>query len=194
MQTLANQPNITMHPSEPDNVRCERILTVGAESIDAYRMLRLRGLREHPESFGETPENFEGKNNQQILERIEAQMRIGGFILVATSSSGELIGTVGLALNDDKKMRHRGTLWGMYVIPEARSHGVAQALIDELCVRAERIEGLEQLHLSVVTTNHSAYRLYQRMGFTTYGVDPKVLKLGDQAFDEHLMVKTLPNR
>jgi hypothetical protein len=81
-----------MHPSEPDNVRCERILTVGAESIDAYRMLRLRGLREHPESFGETPENFEEKSNQQILERIEAQMRIGGFILVATSSSGELIG------------------------------------------------------------------------------------------------------
>lgn len=161
-------------------------------SIEAYRILRLRGLHEHPESFCETPQNFEAKSNEQILERIEAQSRLGGFILVATSKNGEFIGTVGLAVNDAEKSRHRAALWGMYVVPEARGQGIALALIDELWARAERIRGLEQVHLAVVTTNQAACRLYKSMGFVTYGTDPKVLKIGDQAFDEYLMVKQLP--
>jgi ribosomal protein S18 acetylase RimI-like enzyme len=182
---------MTIHSLEPDKFRFGRIFPVGPESIEAYRVLRLRGLREHPESFGETPESFEAKSNQQIVERVEAQKRIGGVILAAISSAGVLIGTVGLAINEAEKSRHRGTLWGMYVVPEARNQGVARALINELLIRAERISELEQIHLAVVTTNQSAYRLYQGMGFVTYGTDPKVLKTGGQAFDEYLMVKPL---
>lgn len=191
-EMLAHKSSMTTHSIEPEAFRFERILTVGPESIDAYRVLRLRGLREHPESFGETPESFEAKSNQQIVERVEAQKRLGGVILAASSSAGELIGTVGLAINEAEKSRHRGMLWGMYVVPEARNQGVARALIDELWVCAERINELEQIHLAVVTTNQSAYRLYQSMGFSTYGTDPKVLKIGGQAFDEYLMVKFLP--
>lgn len=177
--------------TNPDNYRYEGILTVGAESIDAYRALRLRGLREHPESFGETPANFEAKSNRQILERIDAQSKLGGFILAATSKLGTLIGTVGLAVNDDEKSRHRAMLWGMYVVPEARNQGVARALIEELWVRAGRVSQLEQIHLAVVTTNQAAYRVYQSMGWMTYGTDPSVLKIGDRAFDEYLMVKRM---
>lgn len=176
------------HP-DSGNYRFQRVLSVGPASIGAYRALRLRGLREHPESFGETPQNFEVKSNEQILERIEAQLSLGGFILAANSCTGELIGTVGLAVNDAEKSRHRGMLWGMYVVPEARNQGVARALIDEFLARAERISELEQIHLAVVTTNQGAYRLYQSMGFVTYGTDSKVLKIGCQTFDEYLMVK-----
>ena len=183
---------MTIDSLEPDKFRFEKILAVGPKSIDAYRVLRLRGLREHPESFGETPENFEAKSTQQIVERIEAQKRLGGFILAAISIAGELIGTVGLAINEAEKSLHRGILWGMYVVPEARNQGVARALIDELWVRAEQISELEQIHLAVVTANQSAYRLYQSMGFATYGTDPKVLKIRGQAFDEYLMVQFLP--
>jgi hypothetical protein len=104
---LANKTYMTNHHPDSGNFRFESVLSVGPTSIDAYRALRLRGLREHPESFGETPQSFEAKSNEQILERIEAQMRLGGFILAANSCTGELIGTVGLAINDAEKSPQR---------------------------------------------------------------------------------------
>jgi len=174
-----------------DHFRFERVVTVGPEFIDAYRALRLRGLREHPESFGETPENFEAKSNDEILECVAVQMKHGGFILAAASKTGNLIGTVALAVNEGEKSRHRGVLWGMYVVPEARNQGVARALIDELLARVCQCGRLEQIHLSVVTTNQAAYRLYSDTGFATYGTGPKVLKVGSHTFDEYLMVKHL---
>jgi hypothetical protein len=78
-------------------------------------------LREHPESFGETPENFEAKSNDEILERVAVQIKHGGFILSAASKTGNLIGIVALAVNEGEKSRHRRVLWGMYVVPEART-------------------------------------------------------------------------
>lgn len=173
-------------------VEFDRVITVGPERVDSYRALRHRGLREHPEYFGESPENFERKLNDQILERITAQRDQGGCILAAASTTGELIGMVGLAVDGAGKSRHRGLLWGMYVIPECRGQGAVQALIDELLRRAELISELEQIHLAVATTNEAAVRLYERNGFSTYGIDPRVLKVNDQAFDEYLMVKRLP--
>lgn len=177
--------------SESQRVQFDRVIAVGPESIAPYRELRLRGLSEHPESFGETPDNFKRRSDEQILERVRAQAELGGFILAAVSKSGDLIGTAGLAVNETGKTRHRGMLWGMYVAPECRGQGVAQALIEELLRRAESVSDLEQVHLSVVTSNHPAVRLYEKMGFSTYGTDPSVLKVGDESFDEYLMVRRL---
>ena len=176
----------------PDRFRFEGMTTVGPDSIDAYRELRLRGLHEHPESFGETPTNFLAKSDELILQRLEAQRKLGGFMLIAKSKTGELIGTVSLTINDDEKMRHRGYLWGMYVVPEARNQGIAQALIHELLMRSQQVHALEQIHLAVATTNRSACRLYEKTGFVIYGTDPRAIKIGDQTFDEYLMVKHMP--
>jgi ribosomal protein S18 acetylase RimI-like enzyme len=169
----------------------ERILQVGAEIIPAYRNLRLRGLREHPEAFGETAEAFEARSLGEISARIETQATLGSFILAAISKSGSLLGCVGLALNDGTKSRHRGTVWGMYVIPEARGRHVGRLLVEGLFARAQKLPFLEQLHLSVVTSNQAAVALYQRLGFETYGIDPQALKIAAGYFDEYLMVKQL---
>jgi len=48
-----------------------------------------------------------------------------------------------------------------------------------------------QLHLTVVTTNLGAIKLYQKHGFKIYGTEPRALKIGDVFFDEHLMVLDL---
>jgi ribosomal protein S18 acetylase RimI-like enzyme len=99
-----------------------------------------------------------------------------------------LIGIVAFYREDGIKSRHRGFVVSMFVLPESRGLGAGKALMQELISRARQIEGLEQLHLAVVTTKQVAYRLYRSLGFEVYGTEPKALKFGEQYWDEHLMV------
>ena len=50
------------------------------------------------------------------------------------------------------------------------------------------MEGLEQLHLAVVTSAHAARRLYESLGFEVYGTAPRALKAGGECWDEELRV------
>ena len=47
------------------------------------------------------------------------------------------------------------------------------------------------LQLSVEAGNVPAQRLYRRMGFTTYGVERRSLKVGEHFHDEELMALDL---
>lgn len=167
----------------------DRIITVGPDTVEAYRDLRLRGLREHPEAFGEPAEAFEGRGLAEIGDRIASRTQSGSCILAAMSKSEVMLGCVGLAVEDAGKSRHRGLLWGMYVIPEARGQQVGRALVEELLVRAQTLPFLKQIHLAVVTSNEAAVRLYKSVGFETYGTDPQVLHVHGRYYDEYLMVK-----
>ena len=51
--------------------------------------------------------------------------------------------------------------------------------------------GLRLVRLGVVTTNASAIRLYQRCGFTVYGVEPEVLYVNGIYYDELLMARRI---
>lgn len=181
-------PSTSVQP--PSNL-FEKVVIIGPDSVAEWRQLRLRGLREHPESFGQTAEAFQAKSDAQLATTMREHAELGGFTLAALSKTGELLGTVGLMVRGPGKSSHRAELWGMYVIPECRGQGVGQQLIQELIARAEQISGLEQIHLGVVTSNDSAVALYKKMGFETYGTDPRVLKVGEQVYDEFLMVRRL---
>jgi RimJ/RimL family protein N-acetyltransferase len=62
----------------------------------------------------------------------------------------------------------------------------------EAIARASKIEGLSYVTLSVVTTNEAAIRLYESLGFETYGTEIDALRVGDLLLDEHLMSLALP--
>lgn len=157
-------------------------------ALAAYRKLRLRGLRENPEAFGETADHFESVTDQALQSRIDVQRKMGGFILCANSDHVAL-GTVGFSRNESEKTAHRAILWGMYVVPEARGRGIGKRLIDELIKRAEQTVDLEHICLAVVTSNKPACRLYENAGFKTYGTEPRALKVGAHYYDEYLMVR-----
>ena len=45
-----------------------------------------------------------------------------------------------------------------------------------------------QLHLTVVTSNTAAVKLYEKNGFRIYGTEPRSLKISDVFYDEHMMI------
>ena len=52
----------------------------------------------------------------------------------------------------------------LYVVPEARKHGVAHALMDRARQFAEATQA-DGLMLETATDNHTAQRLYERLGW-----------------------------
>jgi ribosomal protein S18 acetylase RimI-like enzyme len=61
-------------------------------------------------------------------------------------------------------------------------------MLQILLERASKIEGIEQIMLSVVTTQDAAVSLYRSLGFESFGCERGALKIGDRCLDEENMV------
>jgi len=55
----------------------------------------------------------------------------------------------------------------VYVVPGSRRRGIAAGLIAEAAA-ASREHGYDHVHLDVLTTNHGAVAVYERLGFAEY--------------------------
>ncbi|MGO4127287.1 N-acetyltransferase family protein [Inquilinus sp. YAF38] len=155
-----------------------------AADAAAYREIRLEGLERHPEAFGSTYEAEAALSPEDFVRRVT---EVPTF---AAERDGRLLGLVGLARESGVKRRHRGTLIRMYVRPEARGSGAADALVEAVLDHA-RAEGLDAVLLAVITEAEPARRLYERHGFKVYGVEPGALRIGDRAYDDELRIRFL---
>ena len=142
-----------------------------------FWQLRLRALREEPESFAMA---FEEARMLGTLDSSSDSFVLGAF-------TPALCGMVGFFRRQGIKNRHKGTVWGMYVAPEVRGQGLARSLMSALISRAQDLPDLEQLVLEVVTTNEAARRLYSSLGFVSYGLERRALQIGNRYLDEELL-------
>lgn len=82
--------------------------------------------------------------------------------------------------------RHRATLWGVYIRPELRRTGAAEALVRATVALVQ--PPVEDVLLTVSLHNVGAVKLYERLGFEPYAVKEHALKLADGTYvDEMLM-------
>lgn len=152
----------------------------------SYQQVRLSALKNNPEAFGSTYE----REAAFPLEFVAGRLKPGEdqFVLGAFQDGESLTGIVTFKREESPKMRHRGNVFAMYVAPEARGRSVGKRLMEELIRRARETDGLEQIHLAVVTDNGPARKLYTSLGFKVYGAEPRALKVGGKYYDEDLMI------
>lgn len=160
---------------------------------DACWALRLRALADHPDAFGSDIDETLAAGEQAARERFAPNHNYPrDRIFGAFADEGTLVGVAGLVGDDRRKTRHRMFIWGVYVVPEARGTGTGRALIEACIEHARTVNGVLQIHLTVASHNHRAVRLYERLGFTRYGREPRALVLRDGTeVDEDLMVLML---
>ncbi len=79
---------------------------------------------------------------------------------------------------------------GLAVAPAARRRGVAAALLEAAEDQA-RARGATKLSLRVLSTNDSAIRLYERMGFEHEGRQHQEFLIEDSYVDNVLMAKQI---
>ena len=162
------------------------IRILNKSDAQVYQETRLKALKNNPEAFGSTYEREVEFSIETIEKRLEpAQDK---FVLGAFDNHGVLVGMVTFKRENGLKISHKGNIFGMYVVPEAREQGLGKSLMVELIHRVKSCEGMEQINLTVVSKNDSAKKLYKSLGFEVYGVEKNGLKFNGQYFDEELMV------
>lgn len=147
---------------------------LGREEADAFWDMRMRMLQDCPDAYGSAYEEEAALSPEAKAER--CQWTEDNFVLGAFDKDGRMIGVVGLRREQRLKSLHKATVWGMYVVPEARGLGVGHQLLKETLRRAKEIDGLERLLIFVVGGNDVAMRLYESLGFVTFGIEPDAKK------------------
>lgn len=159
--------------------------------VPAFRDLRLAALHDHPEAFGA---DYAEQSARPVTAWEEGVCRGAGDDLGITyvaEAGGALVAMAGIYREPSAKVRHNGTIWGVYVRPAWRGAGLADRLIDA-CMSWARLQRLRVVRLAVATTNAPAIRCYLRCGFSVYGVDPEVIYHDGAYYDELLMARRLP--
>ncbi len=157
----------------------------------AYRVLRLRALREHPEAFTSSFEEESAKPLDWSEQRLIASPQRPHDVFLGAFLGDTLVGMVGLQGRYRPKERHNATVVGMYVAPQAGGQGIGRALMRDLLLQATACEGLEQLDLTVTAGSDRAQGLYAHCGFTVVGILQRAIKLHGQYHDKVHMVLRL---
>jgi RimJ/RimL family protein N-acetyltransferase len=160
-----------------------RPLTHAEADAALYRALRLEALKANPEAFGSSHETEAAQPLSWFSERLAGSSVLGAF------RDTELVGIVGLAVQQGPKKAHKGIIVGMYVRPDARRVGTGRRLMQAVIELARH--RLELVQLTVVRDNEGARRLYAALGFQEYGVEWHSLKHDGRYYDEILMAMNL---
>jgi ribosomal protein S18 acetylase RimI-like enzyme len=155
--------------------------------IESIVALRREALRCEPEAFSASPGSDVGRDREflgRILGQAAAQAMFGAL-------DPQLVGMVGVYREEGDKQAHKAGVWGMYVQPSHRGRGLGASLLAAAIGFARSMPGVTHLHLSASDTAGAARRLYERMGFQTWGIEPASLQVNGRLVDVHHMVLPL---
>ena len=154
------------------------IQRLGPAWAPVYRQLMLDAYARHPEAFTSSPEERAALPLDWWVRRLQEDDQAQELVWGATRGA-ELLGVVGLGRETREKVRHKATLFGLYVPDRYRRLGIAKGLLDELLTHAQGLPGLRVVQLTVTEGNDAALALYRQAGFNLFGSEPLAIAVGD---------------
>lgn len=172
------------------------IRALAEADLPAYKALRDHVLAHHEVAFTSDAATEALRTAQSYSARLGLDGGPGGGGGDGSYSLGawrndHLVGAITCERDPRSKVRHVGHIVGMMVLGDAQGQGVGRALLDALLARARADAELHLLTLSVTASNARATRLYERAGFTGYGMLPRAIRVAGRFFDKQLMQLTL---
>jgi ribosomal protein S18 acetylase RimI-like enzyme len=164
-----------------------QIRQLTADDIEDYWLLRRRALRENPEAFAISYEEALNHSLESLMQRFQAMNDHDNYV-VGAFFEDTLVGMVHISRINIIKMRHKATMSEMYVVPEARGRRLGYELMKYAINLTHQLGDIEQLQLSLATTNARARYLYHSLGFKVYGLERHGLKVGSTYLDSAHMV------
>ena len=159
----------------------------------ALHALHVEALRNHPDAFAADAERTAG-DQAAWSWRLRRNLADGmGTICLAEvpapgGEAQEPVAMTGIYRRTLRRMQHTATVWGCYVRPAWRDHGLGGRLL-EACADWAARHDVRLMRLAVVAGNTAAIRCYSRHGFHVYGVEPEALLYDGVYHDELLMVR-----
>ena len=149
-----------------------------------FRGLRLEALSDSPTAFAMDYERSANYPSKYWEERLIMDDNESAIFFAEYDS--RLIGMTGIARGGSPKTHHGADIWGVYVTSGWRGFHIAEEIIYS-CRNWAKAREIMILRLAVVTTNTSAIRCYERIGFVRYGTEPLSLLYEGKYYDEYLM-------
>ena len=150
-----------------------------------YREVRLACLKNVPQFFGSTYE--EEILNPKFFFETCIETDSPDHVMFGAFDGEQLIGITGFNRMARKRASHRGELVQVYVESGYRGQNLGERLLRYALDYAFTQAGIEQVQLSVIASNQTAIRLYEKLGFKSFGVQPHYFKLEDGYLDQQFM-------
>jgi GNAT superfamily N-acetyltransferase len=154
------------------------IRPLGPEEAELHRAVRLRALRDAPDSFGETLADALAQPASYWDELTRHVTGASGQIMVLACEGHEVVGSAYGLL--DRERRDMGRVGGMWVDPGRRRRGVGKALLGAV-LDWGRERGLARLGLWAPAHQPAAIALYTGAGFRETG-ERRPLRAGGALF------------
>lgn len=155
------------------------------EDWQVYREIRLRSLKQDPDSFGSTYERESKLTDEHWMERLRLDARsFASLPLIAQLGQNYLGLACGVVHDQDDDSAQ---LYQMWVAPDSRGSGIGRALVNEIIRWAENL-GVSTLNLGVTSTNTAAVRLYESIGFVVVG-DLQALRVGSELHVQNMTLR-----
>ena len=165
------------------------IRQLNENDAEAFRDLRLRGLREHPEAFLASYDEEVATPVEALAERL--RLSTSGDFYLGAFVDGQLVGMAHFDRQKGRKVEHRAYIGEMVVLPEMRGLGIGRLLLERLVEHARRLPGLEEVGLWVIIGNERAQALYEAAGFETFCIEPRAFKIDGRYYDAAGMILRL---
>ena len=153
---------------------------------EAYFEVRLKGLQLHPEAFGTGAEDWSKATSEQVKSLLE-KSSLDDFVLGAFQNN-KLIGVIGLKREKKFSVGHKGTIWGLLVLPEFRHKGVGDKLIKALLEKISFNRDIKHVRAIVTVTKYNAIPIFEANGFKKYGLEVRGIKDGDIFYDQTYLI------
>ena len=150
-----------------------------------YREVRLTCLKNVPEYFGSTYE--EEVQNPKFSFETYIETASPDHVMFGAFAGEKLIGITGFNRMARERASHRGELVQVYVDSNYRGQNIGEKLLRQALNYAFRLDGIEQVQLSVIASNKIAIKLYEKLGFRTFGIQPRYFKAGETYMDQQFM-------
>jgi GNAT superfamily N-acetyltransferase len=150
--------------------------------------LRREALEVHPLAFAASAQDDLALDTAFVERSLSSPTTSAIFGAV---ENNQWAGMVGVYRHEGRKGNHRAQLWGMYVTPALRRHGVGLALVSAAIEYARGCSGVVQLQLCVTAAASDARKLYEKAGFRVWGCEPRALHWEGRFVDDYHLVLLL---
>jgi GNAT superfamily N-acetyltransferase len=148
------------------------------DDVLPYRQLMLEAYGRHPDAFTSTVSERAALPMSWWESRVN-EAPASSEVVFGAFDDHRLIGTAGLSFGTREKAKHKATLFGMYVPPDFRHHGVGRNLVLTALEFARSRPGVVLVQLTVTQGNAGAHSLYEHCGFVAFGVEPYAVAVGN---------------